>query len=167
MKNISLVLFLKSQKEANFSKDVNIIHDKKPILNINNGNSLNNNRDTKLFRNGSELNYDNKRDTTINSTSYNFNTSLNNYVDYTQLKNISLCSIDDKYKNLENPFANPEIPRNPDEERRSKIIERINKDRNNKFKSQSVDSIRHIKNVSVENRTNYLGNQLFREGNEE
>ena len=167
MKNNSLVLFLKSQKEANFSKDVNIIHDKKPILNINNGNSLNNNRDTKLFRNGSELNYDNKRDTTINSTSYNFNTSLNNYVDYTQLKNISLCSIDDKYKNLENPFANPEIPRNPDEERRSKIIERINKDRNNKFKSQSVDTIRHIKNVSVENRTNYLGNQLFREGNEE
>ena len=81
MKNNSLVLFLKSQKEANFSKDVNIIHDKKPILNINNGNSLNNNRDTKLFRNGSELNYDNKRDTTINSTSYNFNTSLNNYVD--------------------------------------------------------------------------------------
>ena len=146
-KIISFLLFLKSQKEANFSKDVNIIHDKKPLLNINNGTNLNNTRETKLLRNGSELNYDNKRDTTINSTSYNFNNSLNNYADYAQLKNLSLCSIDDKYKNLENPFANPDIPRNPDEERRSKIIEKINKDRNIKYKSQSVDNIRHKKGI--------------------
>ena len=113
------------------------------------------------------MTFDNKKDTTINSTSYNFNNSLNNNLDYQQLRNISLNSIDDKYKYLENPFTTPEMPKNENEERRERIIETINKKRNNRYKSQSVDNVKNKKSDNIQKRANYLGNQLFGEENEE
>ena len=79
---------------------------------------------------------------------------------------MSLNSIDDKYKYLENPFTNPEMPKNADEERRARIIERINKDRKSHYKSQSVDNYGYKKNEDIAKRANYLGNQLFGEENE-
>ena len=82
---------------------MNIITKKKPLL-FNNKSPLANDREKKLNKNGSELTYDNKKETTLNSTSNIFNNSLNNYVDNPQLRNISLNSIDDKYKYLENPY---------------------------------------------------------------
>ena len=126
---------------------MNIISTKKKPLLFNNNCSLVNDREKKLNKNNSELTYDNKKETTIYSTSYNFNNSLSNYVDNHQLRNISLNSIDDKYKYLENPFACPEIPKNEDEERREKIIRIINRNRNRniRYKSQSVDNIRSKK----------------------
>ena len=144
-------LFLKSQKEANFSKKVNFIQKNKPLLNTNNGIS-NINRETKLYQNGSELTFDNKKDTTINSTSYYFNNSLNNNIDYQPLRYISFNSIDDKYKYMENPFTTPKIPKNENEEKRAKIFERINKNRNNRYKSQSVDNIRNNNNERIQKR---------------
>ena len=135
---------MKSQKEANFSKEVNIISHNQPLLkNINNDNYLLNNREMKLHKDGKDFALDNKKDVTISSTKNNFNNISNNYMDHQQLWNISLNSIDDKYKNLENPFTSPEIPKNADEERRSKIIKRINLNRISKFKSLSVDNIRY------------------------
>ena len=44
---------------------------------------------------------------------------------------------------MENPFTAPEIPKNENEERRAKIIEKINKKRNNRYKSHSADNIRN------------------------
>ena len=123
---------------------MNIVTKKKTLL-FNNNCYLINDREKKLNKNNSELTYDNKKETTIYSTSYNFNNSLSNYVDNHQLRNISLNSIDDKYKYLENPFACPEIPKNEDEERREKIIRIINRNRNIRYKSQSVDNIRSKK----------------------
>ena len=46
---------------------------------------------------------------------------------------------------MENPFACPEIPKNEDEERREKIIRIINRNRNIRYKSQSVDNNRSKK----------------------
>ena len=159
-------LYLKSQKEVNFSKNINILPDKtnsKPLLNTNN---VNLNREEKLKKNGSEFTIDNKKETTINSNSNKFNNSLNNYYEYQQIRNMSLNSIDDKYKYLENPFTNPEMPKNANEERRARIIERINKDRKSHYKSQSVDNYGYKKNEDIAKRANYLGNQLFGEENE-
>ena len=134
---------------------------------MNNNGILNNKREAKLYRNNDDLTFENKKDTTINSTSYKFNNSSNNYLDYQQLRNTSIISIDDKYKYLENPFTIPENPQNPDEERRAKVIENINKNMNNRQrKSQSVDTIRYKKSENIQKRANYLGNHLFGEENE-
>ena len=130
---------------------MNLIENNQPLLKTNKPNSTIN-RETKLYQNGSELTFDNKKDTTINSTSYYFNNSLNNNIDYQPLRNISLNSIDDKYKYMENPFTTPEIPGYEDEERRAKIIERINNNRKKRYKSQSVDIIRNNNNERIQKR---------------
>ena len=139
---------------------MNIITKKKPLL-FNNNCSLVNDREKKLNKNNSELTYDNKKETTLNSTSNIFNNSLNNYVDNPQLRNISLNSIDDKYKYLENPFDSPEIPKNKDEEKRERIIGIINRNRSIRYKSQSVDNIRNKKIDIIRKR----GNKSFGEEN--
>ena len=119
---------------------MNIFSDKtynnKPIINSNNAN-----REEKLKQNASEFTFDNKKDTSLNSsgnickiTNNNiFNNS--NIYEYQQMRNTTINSIDDKYKNLENPFTNPEIPRRPEEERRARIFERIRK---SQYQSKSV-----------------------------
>ena len=124
---------------------MNIFSDKtynnKPIINSNNAN-----REAKLKQNASEFTFDNKKDTSLNSsgnickiTNNNiFNNS--NIYEYQQMRNTTINSIDDKYKNLENPFTNPEIPRRPEEERRARIFERIRK---SQYQSKSVDSVRN------------------------
>ena len=161
-----IFLFIKCQKEANFSKDVNIIADNKPLLYFNNNCNLNN-RETKLNGGKSEIAFDNKKESTFISTNNNLNNSSNNYIEYAKLRNLSLISIDDKYKNLENPFTSPKLDKNADEERRSKIIERINKNRINKYKSLSVDNVRNKKNENIQKRADYLGNQIFGDENED
>ena len=60
---------------------------------------------------------------------------------------------------MENPFTIPEIPRNPANERRSKIINRINKERMNHF-SKSVDNIKYKFNYN-ERRNSRLSNHLI------
>ena len=119
-----------------------------------NANNDINNREAKLHQNACDITFDNKKDISLNSTennykisnSNNFNTSLNNF-EYQQVRNITLNSIDDKYKNLENPFTSPDLPKRPEEERRARIIERMNRDRKKKFQSKSVDSGRN-QNIS-------------------
>ena len=119
-----------------------------------NANNDINNREAKLHQNACDITFDNKKDISLNSTennykisnSNNFNNSLNNF-EYQQVRNITLNSIDDKYKNLENPFTSPDLPKRPEEERRARIIERMNRDRKKKFQSKSVDSGRN-QNIS-------------------
>ena len=142
---------------------MNILSDKtynnKPIINSNNAN-----REAKLKQNASEFTFDNKKDTSLNSsgnickiTNNNiFNNS--NIYEYQQMRNTTINSIDDKYKNLENPFTNPEIPRRPEEERRARIFERIRK---SQYQSKSVDSVRNQHNFDSSE------NNISKEKNEE
>ena len=74
------------------------------------------------------------------------------------MRNTTINSIDDKYKNLENPFTNPEIPRRPEEERRARIFERIRK---SQYQSKSVDSVRNQHNLD------FSENNISKEQNEE
>ena len=145
-----------------------------------NANNDINNREAKLHQNACDITFDNKKDISLNSTennykisnSNNFNTSLNNF-EYQQVRNITLNSIDDKYKNLENPFTSPDLPKRPEEERRARIIERMNRDRKKKFQSKSVDSGRN-QNISnnykerLHNTENiFEKNNIFEEDNYE
>ncbi len=144
---------------------MNIFSDKtynKPIINSNNVN-----REAKLKQNASEFTFDNKKDTSLNSSgniykiSNNnniFNNSINNLYEYQQMRNTTINSIDDKYKNLENPFTSPDIPRRPEEERRARIIERIRK---SQYQSKSVDSVRNQHNLD------FSENNISKEQNEE
>ena len=60
---------------------------------------------------------------------------------------------------MENPFTIPEIPKNAAKERRTRIINRINKERMN-YHSKSVDNAIY-KNKLREKRNSYLENNLF------
>ena len=133
---------------------MNIITDKtyksKPLINSNNVN-----REAKLKQNASEFTFDNKKETSLNSSGNIYKITNNNIFnnsniyEYQQMRNTTINSIDDKYKNLENPFTNPEIPRRPEEERRARIFERIRK---SQYQSKSVDSVRNPHNLdSTEN----------------
>ena len=142
---------------------MNIISDKtfnnKPIINSNNVN-----REAKLKQNASEFTFDNKKDTSLNSSGNIYKISNNNIFnnsniyEYQQMRNTTINSIDDKYKNLENPFTNPEIPRRPEEERRARIFERIRK---SQYQSKSVDSVRNQHNLD------FSENYISKEQNEE
>ena len=128
---------------------MNIFSDKtynnKPIINSNNVN-----REAKLKQNASEFTFDNKKETSLNSSGNIYKITNNNIFnnsniyEYQQMRNTTINSIDDKYKNLENPFTNPEIPRRPEEERRARIFERIRK---SQYQSKSVDSVRNQHNL--------------------
>ena len=109
-------------------------------------------------------NKDTIKDTTLDSIEYSFNKTNNNKtLNLSESQRIgTIYSIEekyDKYKNLENPFTIPEIPRNPANERRSKIIHRINKERMNHF-SKSVDNIKYKFNYN-ERRNSRLSNHLI------
>ena len=142
---------------------MNIISDKtynnKPIINSNNVN-----REAKLKQNASEFTFDNKKDTSLNSSGNIYKISNNNIFnnsniyEYQQMRNTTINSIDDKYKNLENHFTNPEIPRRPEEERRARIFERIRK---SQYQSKSVDSVRNQHNLD------FSENNISKEQNEE
>ena len=82
--------------------------------------------------------------------------------------NNNLCTIEEKYnkyKNLENPFSIPDIPRNAAKERRTRIIHRINKERMN-YQSKSVDNDIYKNNLK-QKRNNYLENNLFEDDERE
>ena len=142
---------------------MNIFSDKtynnKPIINSNNAN-----REAKLKQNASEFTFDNKKDTSLNSSGNIYKITNNNIFnnsniyEYQQMRNTTINSIDDKYKNLENPFTNPEIPRRPEEERRARIFERIRK---SQYQSKSVDSVRNQHNLDSSE------NYISKEKNEE
>ena len=142
---------------------MNIFSDKtynnKPIINSNNVN-----REAKLKQNASEFTFDNKKETSLNSSGNIYKITNNNIFnnsniyEYQQMRNTTINSIDDKYKNLENPFTNPEIPRRPEEERRARIFERIRK---SQYQSKSVDSVRNQHNLDSSE------NNISKEKNEE
>ena len=142
---------------------MNIFSDKtynnKPIINSNNVN-----REAKLKQNANEFTFDNKKDTSLNSSGNIYKITNNNIFnnsniyEYQQMRNTTINSIDDKYKNLENPFTNPEIPRRPEEERRARIFERIRK---SQYQSKSVDSVRNQHNLDSSE------NYISKEKNEE
>ena len=142
---------------------MNIFSDKtynnKPIINSNNVN-----REAKLKQNASEFTFDNKKESSLNSSGNIYKITNNNIFnnsniyEYQQMRNTTINSIDDKYKNLENPFTNPEIPRRPEEERRARIFERIRK---SQYQSKSVDSVRNQHNLDSSE------NYISKEKNEE
>lgn len=80
-------------------------------------------------------------------------------------------SIDNKYKNLEDPFASPEISKkvkkvvNEEENKKNaKIMDRINKGRK-KRSSQSVDNAKYQKSNEIQKMADKLGERLFKEKN--
>ena len=76
-----------------------------------------------------------------------------------------ITSIDDKYKNLENPFDNPEIIKNEeDEKRKRKIMDRINKGRKN-VQSHSVDNAKYKKSEKIQEMADNLENHLIKDDN--
>ena len=113
-------------------------------------------KEPKLIQNSSEFTF-NKNN--INYDNNNNNREINNR------GNVQITtSIDDKYKNLENPFTNPEIPTKKveDEEKRIKIMERINRGRK-KVKSQSADSLNYKKSDNIQRKADILSGHLFKE----
>ena len=97
----------------------------KYILDLSIDSSVNNKKVKKENNNFNIL-----KDTTIDTMNNSCNL-LNN-----------LCTIEEKYykyKNFENPFTIPEIPKNPAKERRCRIINKINKERMSNH-SKSVDN---------------------------
>jgi len=76
----------------------------------------------------------------------------------------NLCTIEEKYykyKNFENPFTIPEIPKNPAKERRCRIINKINKERMSNH-SKSVDNTIYKNKLHIKNHS-HLENNLFEE----
>ena len=107
------------------------------------------------------------RDTTVDSmnNSYNINNNKSfNYHELQQGDKITFGNVEekyDKYKNLENPFTIPELPRNAERERRSRIINKINKERMS-YQSKYAD-IAIYKNNKFIKRNSYLEKDLFEE----
>ena len=104
------------------------------------------------------------KDTTLDSLEYSFKKMNNNKtLNLSESQQIgTIYSIEekyDKYKNLENPFTIPDIPKNPAKERRTKIINRINQERL-AYQSKSVDN-RKFRNKFLEKRNSHLSNDLF------
>ena len=111
----------------------------KLILDLSNDSSLNN-RKTKKENN----NFNILKDTTIES--------MNNSCNLTN----NMCTIEEKYykyKNLENPFTIPEIPKNAAKERMS-------------LQSKSVDNV-ICKNKLHQKRNSYLENIFIEENKEQ
>jgi len=111
----------------------------------------NNQRNTK-----SNQNYNAFKDTSIDSMNNSY--IINNH----------LGTIEEKYykfKNLENPFTIPDMPKNAAKERRTRIINRINKERMN-YHSKSVDNTIY-KNKLQQKRNSYLENNLFGDNDQE
>ena len=80
----------------------------------------------------------------------------------------NMCTIEEKYykyKNLENPFTIPEIPKNAAKERRTRIINKINKERMS-LQSKSVDNV-ICKNKLHQKRNGYLENIFIEENKEQ
>jgi len=85
-----------------------------------------------------------------------------NYPELQQVQKFYLKTMDekyDKYKNLENPFTVPDLPRNAAKERRIRIIKNINKERM-QYQSKSVDNI-SCDNQSIKKRNSHLENNIF------
>ena len=111
---------IKFQKEIDFSTNTNLIQKKinsKGVLDLSNDSMQNNQRNTK-----SNQNYNAFKDTSIDSMNNSY--IINNHLGTIEEKYY-------KYKNLENPFTIPDMPKNAAKERRTRIINRINKERMN------------------------------------
>ena len=123
----------------------------KYILDLSIDSSLNNKKVKKENNNFNIL-----KDTTIES--------MNNSCNLTN----NMCTIEEKYykyKNLENPFTIPEIPKNAAKERRTRIINKINKERMS-LQSKSVDNV-ICKNKLHQKRNSYLENIFIEENKEQ
>ena len=123
----------------------------KYILDLSIDSSLNNKKVKKENNNFNIL-----KDTTIES--------MNNSCNLTN----NMCTIEEKYykyKNLENPLTNPEKPKNAAKERRTRIINKINKERMS-LQSKSVDNV-ICKNKLHQKRNSYLENIFIEENKEQ
>ena len=160
-------ILIKNQKEEDLSKNIAVLPEKNPskkFLSLNNDVEIHNKKNSQ-----SNFNKDTIKDTTLDSieNSYKF-ISNKNFHNKTLSESQQIGTIytidekNDKYKNLENPFTVPEIPKSPTKERRSKIIHRINKERMNRF-SKSVDNIKNKVNYN-ERRNSSLSNHLNNDG---
>ena len=134
--------------------------DSRSILELSNDTIINNNRNSKQNQN-----YTSFKDTTIDSINNSVkihNIKNLNYSELKQVQKLYLKTLDekyDKYKNLENPFTVPDLPRNPAKERRTRIIKKINKERM-QYQSKSVDKLSY-KNQSNEKRNSHLENNIL------
>ena len=112
-------------------------------------------REVKLIQNSSEFTFNNKNIKNNNDNGDNLNNNDSKVL-------LITTSIDDKYKNLENPFTNPEMPKKTEEEeKRAKIMERINRGRK-KVKSQSVDNAKYKKSDEIQRKADNLAKRLFK-----
>ena len=69
---------------------------------------------------------------------------------------------EDKYKNLENPFSTPNSPKkNEKEERKKKIMDRINRGR--KHNSQIIEKDQYNKSDNIQKIADNLEKHLFKE----
>ncbi len=134
--------------------------DSRSILELSNDTIINNNRNSKQNQN-----YTSFKDTTIDSINNSVkihNIKNLNYSELKQVQKLYLKTLDekyDKYKNLENPFTVPDLPRNLAKERRTRIIKKINKERM-QYQSKSVDKLSY-KNQSNEKRNSHLENNIL------
>ena len=156
---------LKSQKEADFSKEKNQINkngsSNKFEFKINDE-LFKNKRSSKSNLNSKDIN----KETTIDSfeTSYrHINNNKKSNLNLSQsLQTGTLNTIEEKYykyKNFENPFTIPDIPISPTKARRSKIINKINKERMS-FQSKSVDKAIYNKKILTKSNS-HLTKNLF------
>ena len=130
------------------------------MLDLSNETLINNKRNSKQNQN-----YTTIKDTTVDSinNSVRINNDKNlNYPELQQVHGLYLKTMDekyDKYKNLENPFTVPDMPRNVAKERRTRIIKKINKERM-QYQSKSVDNI-SCENQSNKKRNSHLENNIL------
>ena len=97
------------------------------------------------------------------------NESIHNISDNNKNESIG-NNIDNKYKNLEDPFASPAIPKKDkkienDEKNKqnTKIMDRIKKGRQRG--SKSVDNAKYKKSSDIQKMADKLGERLFKDKN--
>ena len=160
--HISLYLLIKNQNqyEKNLSKDINNVSGQDParLYILDNTNFINNNPISN--ENKSQDNSNNMNDINHNNNIINRNSNTTKNMNKNEL---IANSIDDKYKNLENPFTTPEIPKKVEtEEKRARIMDRINKGRK-KGKSQSFEKEKYKKSEEIQKLADKLGEHLFKD----
>ena len=165
-------------EEANLGQHFNnssyIVPNKSYIDNNNyNNNSFSANQNDKEVKMMIKMNQNTMNDKNKNDKINNINNSRNNKEisrlinnNNKEKKDLVTYSIDDKYKNLENPFSTPEMEKKDEKEgNKAKIMNRINRGRE-KAKSRSVDN-KYKKSDEIQKLANNLGKHLFKDENNE
>ena len=170
-KIILYFILIKNQNlyEANLGKDFNNIYElvpNKTYVEENNCLNVNNREQKKLQQKSNEFTLTNNINKNNNVKNYKNNDSINNLnINKSNKNELITSSIDDKYKNFENPFTPPEIEKKKEKEAKNiKIMNRINKGRE-KAKSHSVENAKYKKSDEIQKLADNLGKHLFKEDN--